>query len=148
MSNTYSSCAGNGGGYGFPPPNSGSGFCVFLLFKLAPTVCVCCNACVAVLCSSIGWPPAVRVLAIVGMLAPEAVAVLFISRDSEEEVELEPALSWEVLRWASCFSLLVCDQVRVASNSARSMSRSTMSILPVDLVWVIEGVLAQVRRLS
>jgi hypothetical protein len=32
------------------------------------------------------------------MFAPEAVAVLFISRDSEEEVELEPALSWEVLR--------------------------------------------------
>jgi hypothetical protein len=29
----------------------------------------------------------------VGILVPDAVAVRFISRDSEEEVEVEPALS-------------------------------------------------------
>ena len=69
-----------------------------MLRKLAPTVCVCCRACVAVLCNSMGWPPAVRVLAIEGILAPEAVAVRFISRDSEEEVELEPALSRDLRR--------------------------------------------------
>lgn len=61
-------------------------------------------------------------------------AVRFISSDLEDEVELELPLSREARRWASCFSLLDCDHVRVASNSARSMSRSTISMMVFDVV--------------
>ena len=77
------------------------------------------------------------------IVALDAVAILPISCPSlEEEETLEEELDRAVPRRSSDSrsrrSLLVCDQVRVASCSARSMSLSTISILAVAGVhfWI------------
>ena len=140
-STTYSSCAGRSLGYGLPPPIGGSGSSVALLLRLAPTVWTCCSLCVAVRCCSIGC---VRVLVPpTPMVALDAVAILPISCPSlEDEETLEEELDRAVPRRSSDSrsrrSLLVCDQVRVASCSARSMSLSTISIFAIAGVhfWI------------
>ena len=70
---------------------------------------------------------------VLAILATEAVCMRFISTDEdiESESELDTA-DWRERRLASCDkrrSLLFCDHVLVASTSALSRSRSTMSIL-------------------
>ena len=134
-STTYSSLSGSGGGYGFPPPNSGSGFVDARDFVgWAPTVWLCWRRCVSALCCSRGC---------VLVLARLAVAVEDSPPRTEEEelVEPDPVDTDEALisalRSASAFSksrcrsrLLRADHVLVASISARSISRSTGSILP------------------
>jgi hypothetical protein len=131
-STTYSSLGGRSGGYGFPPPNSGRGLVSALDFTLAPTVWICCKRCVSVLRSSIGC---VLVLAAryEGMVALEAPAVAILSISGVESVlepdELDPIDRCDLWLRNDRRSLLSWDHCRVAWTSARSMSRSTISII-------------------